>query len=117
MHILQSLYFSTSHPISTTEITIDSVTQKTDFSYLIKPNKQRLMLCKTPYKLITHCTIMSVFAKSIKSAFIQIIVRQRAKEFNLMITIHKLLLAEANEIPGGKVVSTFQGPSCTETPA
>ena len=34
-----------------------------------------------------------------------------------MITIHKLLLAEAKELPGGKVVSTFQGPSCTETPA
>lgn len=45
------------------------------------------------------------------------IIWERAKEFNLMITIHKLLLAEAKELPGGKVVSTFQGPSCTETPA
>ena len=55
--------------------------------------------------------------KKSKSTFIQSKIRERAKEFNLMITIHKLLLAEAKELPGGKVVSTFQGPSCTETPA
>lgn len=33
-----------------------------------------------------------------------------------MITVHKLLLAKTNKLPDGKKVSTFQGPSCTETP-
>lgn len=41
---------------------------------------------------------------------------ERAKESNLMITVHKLLLAKTFKLPGGKEVSTFQGPSGTETP-
>ena len=41
---------------------------------------------------------------------------ERAKESNLMITVHKLLLAKTDKLPGGKEVSTFQGTSCTKTP-
>lgn len=40
-----------------------------------------------------------------------------AAESNLVITIHKLLLAKTDKLPGGKEICTFQGPSCAETPA
>lgn len=39
------------------------------------------------------------------------------KETNLVITIYKLLFAQANKFSCGKEISTFKGTGCTETPA